>query len=164
MEETHHYLPHRREEGAREVLLLLVVEMGDKRYRVGGTRGGQDQFKWEDVKGDVHRENYLGHSLLAPVGRWQRGENPGATNCTRIPEPLWPSPTRVPPTDPEGCPIPQPVIPVSCDRWCFQVGAAVSDMLLMCDEFSMLEVAYYIDSLFPRRQPMRDAFLYKKDV
>ncbi|CAN0133479.1 unnamed protein product [Ectocarpus sp. 13 AM-2016] len=49
--------------------------MGDKRYRVGGTRGGQDQFKWEDVKGDVHRENYLGHSLLAPVGRWQRGES-----------------------------------------------------------------------------------------
>lgn len=48
--------------------------MGDKRYRVGGTRGGQDQFKWEDVKGDAHRENYLGHSLLAPVGRWQRGE------------------------------------------------------------------------------------------
>ncbi|CAN0106629.1 unnamed protein product [Ectocarpus sp. 12 AP-2014] len=49
--------------------------MGDKRYRVGGTRGGQDQFKWEDVKGDVHRENYLGHSLLAPVGRWQRGKD-----------------------------------------------------------------------------------------
>ncbi|CAM9709731.1 unnamed protein product, partial [Hapterophycus canaliculatus] len=49
--------------------------MGDKRYRVGGTRGGQDQFKWDDVKSDVHRENYLGHSLLAPVGRWQRGKD-----------------------------------------------------------------------------------------
>ncbi|KAJ3341773.1 hypothetical protein HDU93_004157 [Gonapodya sp. JEL0774] len=41
----------------------------------GGTRGGQDQFKWEDVKDDKHRENYLGHSLLAPVGRWQRNRD-----------------------------------------------------------------------------------------
>ncbi|KAL7752299.1 hypothetical protein RI367_002345 [Sorochytrium milnesiophthora] len=37
----------------------------------GGTRGGQDQFKWDDVKADKHRENYLGHSVMAPVGRWQ---------------------------------------------------------------------------------------------
>eukprot|EP01134_Creolimax_fragrantissima_P000321 CFRG0321T1 len=37
----------------------------------GGTRGGQDQFNWADVKDDKHRENYLGHSLNAPVGRWQ---------------------------------------------------------------------------------------------
>ena len=29
----------------------------------GGTRGGKDQFKWDDVKLDKHRENYLGHSL-----------------------------------------------------------------------------------------------------
>ena len=28
-----------------------------------GTRGGRDQFKWDDVKLDKHRENYLGHSL-----------------------------------------------------------------------------------------------------
>lgn len=27
----------------------------------GGVRGGQDQFDWEDVKGDKHRENYLGN-------------------------------------------------------------------------------------------------------
>lgn len=60
--------------------IYIVVGMGDKRYRVGGTRGGQDQFKWDDVKADVHRENYLGHSLLAPVGRWQRGENWGAAH------------------------------------------------------------------------------------
>jgi Multiple myeloma tumor-associated len=31
-------------------------------------------FKWADVKTDKHRENYLGHSLSAPVGRWQKGE------------------------------------------------------------------------------------------
>jgi T-complex protein 1 subunit zeta len=42
---------------------------------VGGTRGGQDHFKWEDVKSDKHRENYLGHSLHAPVGRWQKGKD-----------------------------------------------------------------------------------------
>lgn len=28
--------------------------------RAGGVRGGQDQFNWDDVKGDKHRENYLG--------------------------------------------------------------------------------------------------------
>ena len=44
-------------------------------YRTGGTRGGQDQFKWDAVKDDKHRENYLGHSLLAPVGRWQKGKD-----------------------------------------------------------------------------------------
>jgi hypothetical protein len=26
-----------------------------KHYRSGGTRGGQDQFKWEDVKSDKER-------------------------------------------------------------------------------------------------------------
>ncbi|KAF9344047.1 hypothetical protein BGX26_004880 [Mortierella sp. AD094] len=41
----------------------------------GGTRGGQDQFKWEDVKEDKHRENYLGNSLHAAVGRWQKGRD-----------------------------------------------------------------------------------------
>ena len=29
------------------------------------------------MKADKHRENYLGHSLMAPVGRWQKGENGG---------------------------------------------------------------------------------------
>src|ERR1044072_6683276 len=28
-----------------------------------------------DVKADKHRENYLGHSLHAPVGRWQQGKD-----------------------------------------------------------------------------------------
>lgn len=32
-------------------------------YRVGGTRGGQGLFKWEDVKTDKDRENYLGHRV-----------------------------------------------------------------------------------------------------
>lgn len=30
--------------------------------RSGGVRGGQDQFNWDDVKADKHRENYLGKS------------------------------------------------------------------------------------------------------
>lgn len=46
-----------------------------KFYRTGGTRGGQDQFKWDDVKNDKYRENYLGHSVHAPVGRWQKGKD-----------------------------------------------------------------------------------------
>ena len=27
-------------------------------------RGGQDQFNWDDVKGDKHRENYLGKTTF----------------------------------------------------------------------------------------------------
>ncbi|PAN36698.1 hypothetical protein PAHAL_6G302800 [Panicum hallii] len=41
----------------------------------GGVRGGRDQFKWDDVKVDKYRENYLGHSVKAPVGRWQKGKD-----------------------------------------------------------------------------------------
>ena len=41
----------------------------------GGTRGGRDQFSWENVKNDAHRENYLGASVHAPVGRWQKGRD-----------------------------------------------------------------------------------------
>ncbi|TKA53043.1 hypothetical protein B0A53_03922 [Rhodotorula sp. CCFEE 5036] len=41
----------------------------------GGTRGGQGDFKWSDVAADKDREYYLGHSLRAPVGRWQNGKD-----------------------------------------------------------------------------------------
>ncbi|KAL0063691.1 hypothetical protein AAF712_009383 [Marasmius tenuissimus] len=41
----------------------------------GGTRGGQAEFKWSDVGADKDRENYLGHSINAPTGRWQKGKD-----------------------------------------------------------------------------------------
>lgn len=37
--------------------------------------GGQGDFKWTDVADDKDRENYLGHSILAPVGRWQKNRD-----------------------------------------------------------------------------------------
>ncbi|USP80756.1 hypothetical protein yc1106_08030 [Curvularia clavata] len=43
--------------------------------RKQGSRGGRGDFKWEDVKNDAQRENYLGHSVMAPVGRWQQGRD-----------------------------------------------------------------------------------------
>ena len=52
-----------------------VHESIGKTLKLGGTRGGQDKFNWEDVKSDKDRENYLGHSLQAPVGRWQKGKD-----------------------------------------------------------------------------------------
>nr|ODN88167.1 hypothetical protein L203_02772 [Cryptococcus depauperatus CBS 7841] len=45
----------------------------------GGNRGGQGDFRWSAVANDKHRgnlilatENYLGHSINAPVGRWTK--------------------------------------------------------------------------------------------
>lgn len=76
------------------------MSFGKTNYRTGGTRGGADrtwlqqtrrrdglafdvtvvmacvlatEFKWDDVKNDKYRENYLGHSVHAAVGRWQKG-------------------------------------------------------------------------------------------
>ncbi|KAL3257752.1 hypothetical protein ABHI18_006580 [Aspergillus niger] len=43
--------------------------------RKEGSRGGRGDFKWSDVKDSAHRENYLGHSVMAPVGRWQQGKD-----------------------------------------------------------------------------------------
>ncbi|THC98187.1 hypothetical protein EYZ11_002343 [Aspergillus tanneri] len=43
--------------------------------RKEGSRGGRGDFKWTDVKDSSHRENYLGHSVMAPVGRWQNGRD-----------------------------------------------------------------------------------------
>ena len=54
----------------------MLGNRGSKRGDTRGTtRGGQAQFNWEDVKLDKDRENYLGHSVLAPVGRWQKGKD-----------------------------------------------------------------------------------------
>lgn len=58
----------------------------------GGTRGGQAEFSWSDVSQDKDREvsmhdysctpcihcvtkHYLGHSINAPTGRWQRAKD-----------------------------------------------------------------------------------------
>jgi hypothetical protein len=49
--------------------LLSGLRKGDT------SRGGRAEFSWDAVKEDKDRENYLGHSLMAPVGRWQRGKD-----------------------------------------------------------------------------------------
>lgn len=41
----------------------------------GGTRGGHAEFKWSDVSADKDREHYLGHSINAPTGRWQKNKD-----------------------------------------------------------------------------------------
>src|SRR5690242_8722040 len=42
--------------------------------RKTGSRGGVN-FSWDDVATSQHRENYLGHSVKAPVGRWAKGRD-----------------------------------------------------------------------------------------
>jgi len=41
---------------------------------MSGSRGNPS-FSWENVKQDKHRQNFLAHSLFAPVGRWQKGKD-----------------------------------------------------------------------------------------
>lgn len=41
--------------------LLSGLRKGDS------SRGGRAEFRWDDVKEDKDRENYLGHSLMARV-------------------------------------------------------------------------------------------------
>lgn len=43
------------------------MSFGKTGYRDGGNRGGHDRFKWDQVKEDKYRENYLGHSLKVRV-------------------------------------------------------------------------------------------------
>lgn len=42
-----------------------------------GSRGGRDQFNWEEVRASQSkdREYYLGHSVKALTGRWQKGKD-----------------------------------------------------------------------------------------
>ncbi|KAL2760868.1 hypothetical protein ACRALDRAFT_205254 [Sodiomyces alcalophilus JCM 7366] len=53
--------------------LLLTMDLLST-VRKSGSRGGVN-FSWDEVTTSVHRENYLGHSLKAPVGRWQAGRD-----------------------------------------------------------------------------------------
>lgn len=43
--------------------------------RKEGSRGGAGDFKWSDVQASSHREHYLGHSIMAPTGRWAKGKD-----------------------------------------------------------------------------------------
>lgn len=41
----------------------------------GGTRGGKDQFSWDQVKNAPDKTYYLGSSVKAVSGRWQEGKD-----------------------------------------------------------------------------------------
>ena len=43
--------------------------------RAGGARGGRDQFQWDTVRQDKDKDNYIGHSVHASQGRWQKGKD-----------------------------------------------------------------------------------------
>lgn len=55
----------------REALCLPLTQSS----LLPGTRGGAAEFRWDAVKTDKDRENYLGHSVNAPAGRWQKNKD-----------------------------------------------------------------------------------------
>lgn len=64
---TQHSITHSSQPPTMD--LLSGLRKGDT------SRGGRAEFSWDAVKDDKDRENYLGHSLMAPVGRWQRNKD-----------------------------------------------------------------------------------------
>ena len=48
--------------------------------RKEGSRGGRGDFKWEDVRDSQHRENYLGHSLMARMSPALQRPSPVTTS------------------------------------------------------------------------------------
>ncbi len=51
------------------------MDLVGRSFKPASVRGGTANFNWEDVKNDKYRENYLGNSVMAPVGRWQNGKD-----------------------------------------------------------------------------------------
>ncbi|EPY52169.1 hmmtag2 [Schizosaccharomyces cryophilus OY26] len=49
--------------------------MGRSNATRGGTRGGQGEFQWDQVKSDKQKGNYLGQSIYAASGRWAQGRD-----------------------------------------------------------------------------------------
>ena len=60
---------------AAKLTRVVLANKALWRLSVSGARGGKDQFNWESVKSDKDREFYLGHSVKASVGRWQKGNS-----------------------------------------------------------------------------------------
>ena len=53
-------------------------------HHLAGARGGRAEFSWDNVKSDKDREFYLGHSVKASVGRWQKGALLGAPGALEL--------------------------------------------------------------------------------
>ena len=57
--------------------LLRPRRLMPESQRSGGARGGKDQFSWDSVRQDKECDNYLGASIHASRGRWQKGKDLG---------------------------------------------------------------------------------------